>query len=363
MNKTVITILVLITLFVLTYFAFVFFESKPQSLQPNTDVLSQSPSTSPTIAYSKFVTEKGQDLYYQGKIYRSVGVNRYNLLTQSVNGVALGCANTFSEGEIDTTFSELHDIGVTSIRFWLFQSFTKSGQDTSRFDYVLSEANKYDIKVIPVFENHWADCTEGGVKSPSWYTSGYTSPYGGYSLSLRDYIGKIVPKYKDNPTILTWEIMNEASSTDIQGLYNFTTDVSSYVKSLDPNHLVSMSLGDKQESKSIYQELSSISSLDMLAYHDYDEETNALPDNLRDAMTVAKEDAKPSVVGESGISQTVSNRDDLFASKMQAFFANGGSMYLLWAYGDPYVTDDGFNFTSTNQLAQIVKQVSEKIQN
>src|SRR5581483_2810402 len=104
----------------------------------------------------------------------------------------------FSDGQLTTLFSQMHSLGITTVRFWLFQSFTKSGDDTSRFNYVLSLAKQNNIKVIPVLENHWADCTEGGEKDANWYASGYKSPYGTYPLSLNDYVKKIVPLYKND---------------------------------------------------------------------------------------------------------------------------------------------------------------------
>jgi endo-1,4-beta-mannosidase len=348
MNKTLLTIFIIFAILLLTTIMFV---NVKQDQLPATQHAQKS----------DFVTSVGQKLFVSGKQFRSIGVNRYNLLTRSVNGNTVGCANPFSEAEIDTMFSQLHSMGVTSIRFWLFQSFTNSGDDMSRFDYVLATATKYNIKVIPVLENHWKDCTENGDKNSDWYTSGYKAPYGAYQLSLKEYIAKVVPKYKDNPTILTWEIMNEATSTDYQSLHNFAQDISGYIKSLDSNHLVSLSLNEARESTADIERLVAIKTIDVLDYHDYENETNPLPNTLRDSLEIAKKNNKPLFVGESGIKETLINRVDLFDAKIHAFFQNGGAIYLLWSYGDSYITNDGFNFTFEGPVTKLVKQVADEI--
>lgn len=308
-----------------------------------------------------FVTARGQDLYLKGKVFRSVGVNRYNLLSRDAKNGQIGCANTFSEKQITQMFSQLHSMGVTSVRFWLFQSFTKNGKDLSRLDFVIKTATKYNIKLIPVFENHWKDCTEGGEKSASWYSSGYRKPYGKYVLSLNDYIGKIVPKYKNNTTILSWEIINEADVKDSDALVDFASDVSDSIKSLDPNHLVSISMFINGVSLSEYTEVSNIDTIDVLDYHDYDNDSKPLPDGLNDIIREAKIIHKPLFITESGIKNSVKDRSRLFKAKIDAFFKNGGSVYMIWSYGEPYITDDGYNFGSKDPVAGVVKKTATEI--
>ncbi len=255
----------------------------------------------------------------------------------------------------------LKSMGITSVRFWLFQSFTKSGEDLERFNYLIATAEKYNIKLIPVFENNWQDCTEGNIKSPSWYASEYKSPYGEYPLSLKEYISKVVPLYKDNPTILAWEIMNEANSEDYQALYAFAEDVSAHVKSLDANHLVTVGVSGTRESAEDYRKLSTIRTIDILDYHDYDNEGEPLPDTLASALAVSEEVGKPLVVGESGIRKSYGERTEPMKNKIDAFFEKGGAIYMIWSYGDTYITDDGFNFNSSDPVAGIVKQKAESL--
>ncbi len=318
-------------------------------------------SMSNTNVPDNFVTAKGKDLYIGSQKYRSVGVNRYNLLTHETRNGRLGCASPFTEEEIDTMFSQMQQLGITTVRFWLFQSATKSGEDLTRLDYVITVADKYGIKLIPVFENHWHNCTEGADKTPSWYASGYLSPSGGDPLSLKDYMGKIIPRYKNNPTILSWEIINEAREADERDLYAFAQDVSQYIKSLDSAHMVSLSMSTPKEAKSDYKTIRTIETIDILDYHDYHEDTDPLPASLLDHLKDSKAHNKPLLVGESGIKITESDRPNLFRAKMNAFFENGGDIYMIWSYGESYVTNDGYNFDISDPLAEVVKNTAREI--
>jgi hypothetical protein len=275
----------------------------------------------------------------------------------------VGCGGTFKESDLVTWFSELHNMGVTSVRFWLFQEFTKSGADLTRFNYILSLSQQYNVKLIPVFENHWKECTQGRAKTSSWYQSGYRSPYGSYPLSLKDYIGKIVPNYTDNPNILMWQIMNEAEDSDTTSFYNFAKDVSGYIKSLDKNHLVSFgTMGSGQPGSSVYKKIHSLSTIDVLEYHDYNHESTALPSTLIDRINDSISLNKPLIIGEAGInlsSFTVAQRTNYFNNKIAAYFNKNGSAYFIWSYRDMNGSEAGYVFNYTDPLVGIIKNFTK----
>lgn len=307
---------------------------------------------------SVFVTAENRDLYRNGLKFRSIGVNRYNLLSYKPNH----CANSFSNDEIDSMFSDFHELGITSVRFWMFQSFTAGGENLSRFNYILEKAKEYDLLLIPVFENHWADCTEGDVKSDSWYRSEYRQPYGNYPLSLKDYIGKIVPLFKNNPNILAWQIINEAENTDNDVLYEFAKDVSAYIKELDPIHLVSFGTTGTKISPEKYRSIHGIETIDILEFHDYDDIYNEIPDQLALRFEDSEALNKPLIVGESGIHNSISGRSDLISAKMNEFFKKGGAAYLLWSYGEPHMVDDGHNFDRSDPIAEVIKSTVKSLE-
>lgn len=317
----------------------------------------------PSIAATGFVTTSGRNLSLNGTTFKSVGVNRYNLLT--LGGTPfVGCGGTFKDSDLAAWFSELHNMGVTSVRFWIFQQFTKSGTDLNRFNYLLSLAQQYNVKLIPVFENQWADCTQGGKKTTGWYQSGYKAPYGTYTLSLKDYIGTIVPNYTDNPNILMWQIMNEAEDSDTTSFYNFAKDVSGYIKSLDKNHLVSFgTMGSGQPGSSVYTKIHALPTIDVLEYHDYNNVTTALPSTLADRINDSISLNKPLIVGEAGINMndgyTASQRATYFDNKLSAYFKNNGSNYLIWSYREVNAQDAGYEFNYTDPLVNVIKNYTK----
>src|SRR5665811_519020 len=77
------------------------------------------------------------------------------------------------------------------------------------------------------------------------------SPPVAETVSSRQWVQEVVSRYKNDPTIAMWQLMNEAeiktgdsssSCASTADLYNFATDVSGMVKSIDPNHLVNLCL-------------------------------------------------------------------------------------------------------------------------
>ena len=325
---------------------------------------------------SHFVGKDGRDLILHGKPFKSVGVNRYNLLTLGGDPY-VGCAGVFTDEDLASWFSELEGMGVTSIRFWVFQSFTRGGTDLSRFDYVLEQAREKGIKVIPVLENQWADCTEGGFKPAEWYRVGYKSPYGAYTLSYRDYVARIVEKYRNESTIMLWQLINEAE-TDHNILYSFTDDMAGLIKSIDRNHLVSLGTigsGQKGAQYTEYRVLHAIPTIDIVEYHDYHSENlpfpnfdnfNSLATRFSDAVTLDK----PIIMGESGIKSNCARGDcygqaeraALFQGKMNEFFSRGGAAYLLWSYRDHWQAPIGeFDFTPTDPLSGVLRAQTSQL--
>lgn len=325
---------------------------------------------------SSFVQRNGRQLILNGEDFKSIGVNRYNLLTTGGTPY-VGCAGVFSDADLVSWFSEVKNMGGTSVRFWLFQSFTKGGTDFTRLDYLLQLASENGIKVIPVLENQWADCTEAGYKTVEWYKDGYKSQYGTYALSYRDYVARVVSAYKNNPTIMLWQLMNEAE-TDHQALYTFAEDMTGLVKSLDSNHLVSLGTigsGQKGAQETQYRTLHAIPTIDVVEYHDYHAEEMPFPDydnfnslkvRFSDAITLDK----PMIMGESGIKAnclddkcyTTARRAELFRAKLDEFFKRGGAAYLLWSYRDHAgAPHDSFNFLPGDPLVSVMRNQAAKL--
>ncbi len=132
-----------------------------------------------------------------------------------------------------------------------------------KLDYALYQAEKHGIKLLITFTNYW-DAFGGmgqyikwaqelgitGLKKDDFYTNetlkGWYKDYvNGLLNHTNPYTGR---KLKDEPSVFAWELANEPRcNTDAQCkdniLYNWAKEMSEYVKSVDPNHMVA--LGDE----------------------------------------------------------------------------------------------------------------------
>lgn len=115
-----------------------------------------------------------------------------------------------------------------------------------RLDYAISAAERYGVKLVLPLLNNWDDL--GGINS-------YTTAFGGNSTSFytdqksqtasKNYIKFIVERYKKSSAIFAWELCNEPRCRGCppSTIYNWASDISAYIKSLDPRHMVT--LGDE----------------------------------------------------------------------------------------------------------------------
>ena len=132
-----------------------------------------------------------------------------------------------------------------------------------KLDYALYQAEKHGIKLLITFTNYW-DAFGGmgqyvkwaeelgitGLKKDDFYTNetlkGWYKDYvNGLLNHTNPYTGR---KLKDEPSVFAWELANDPRcNTDAQCkdniLYNWAKEMSEYVKSVDPNHMVA--LGDE----------------------------------------------------------------------------------------------------------------------
>ncbi|KXX66492.1 PKD domain-containing protein [Flammeovirga sp. SJP92] len=134
-------------------------------------------------------------------------------------------------------------------------------------DSIMAELEKRDLKCIPVFVNYWSDF--GGMQQYAQWTGGsannfFTDPqmkdiYKEYVKSWVTRTNTVTgKKYADDPTIFSWQLTNEARSTSATvGAYvQWADEMSTYIKTLDPYHMVSM--GDEGLFNYSYDEVNQI---------------------------------------------------------------------------------------------------------
>lgn len=123
-----------------------------------------------------------------------------------------------------------------------------------KVDSVIAEAGKRRLRLVIAFLDFW-DYTGGAQQMRAWYGSRDKSTFFfSDPRTKRDYrtwVSHVVQRvnpltglaYRDDPTIMAWELMNEGNASPEDLRLAWTAEMSAYVKSLDPNHLVSSGYG------------------------------------------------------------------------------------------------------------------------
>lgn len=192
------------------------------------------------------------------------GTNSYNQMVQRRRG------NT----GVDEVFEEMSARSMTLMRTWAFNDDAGSGacllcaparqltgterpsgfasEDTLRaLDQTLAVAAANNVRVVLTLVNNWTDY--GGMDRWTLWRFGYTSHDNFYTDAtirgwFREWIAVLVNRantvngrrYRDDPAIFAWELTNEARSADASAdsLNAWMGEMSAYIKSIDPNHLV-----------------------------------------------------------------------------------------------------------------------------
>jgi mannan endo-1,4-beta-mannosidase len=202
------------------------------------------------------------------EVFYFVGTNNYWLMQQRAYGSTC----------VDAAFDSAVAAGVKVIRTWGFADGYAYTNPTDpvilqrspgvyeehafqAMDYVIWQAREHGIKLIITLVNNWDDY--GGMNQyVAWaglsnHDDFYTDDTikGWYKNYLHNFVNRpnfySDPQnpdnrilYKDDPTIMAWELANEAQMTnrknDKSGLSMaaWYDEMSTYLKSEDPNHLV-----------------------------------------------------------------------------------------------------------------------------
>ncbi|HMQ67663.1 MAG TPA: cellulase family glycosylhydrolase [Ignavibacteria bacterium] len=200
-----------------------------------------------------FISSVNGRLYSDGKPFRFIGANMYEL------------ANVDS-ATTELMLRDAADEGFRVVRFWNFHPVSKD-----KLKEICEFAKAYKLYVIPVLAD-----TTGFLQSfsidPDWYRSGYKKIF-------LPYIIEMVSSFQNANEIMLWEIINEPFTESFQDMFNFAKAVSETIRTEDPNHLISIGtiggIGDKfgnsfsRFSLSGFEKLYSIKTLDAVSLHDY----------------------------------------------------------------------------------------------
>jgi mannan endo-1,4-beta-mannosidase len=332
----------------------------PASIATSTPTPAATPKT--TSATAGFIQRRGTALVLNGAPHRLVGINVYTAFWGS----------RYAYSNDLTTALPVLSGKVNVARVWGVQAsaITDGVRDWTDWDAGLALFAKYGIKVIVVLTDQWHGypVTDSATnRSIDWYRDGYKTTVEGVS-TYRDWVIEAVTRYKDNPTIAVWQLVNEGEARNADGtcvradaanaLRAFADDMARLIKSIDPNHLVGLGTiaGECGSNEADYAYIHAGPDIDVMDWHDYGINSDGAPDpghplgvdNAECGFTVSRARAvangKVFIVGEAGINWsafgiTRAERAALFDAKLAAQFAAGSQGELLFHWHDAPMTD------------------------
>lgn len=296
-----------------------------------------------------FVSRSGTNLTLNGAPYRFTGFNIYN------GNSRWNCWYQMADGRFGAALDAIGG-GQEAVRIWFFQRLatTNGGRDWAAFDSTLAAARARGVRVIATLTDHWGACEDGVRKTDAWYAGGYANAVAASdTTTYKNWVREVTSRYRNDPTILMWQLVNEAETPRADGscaaktvLYNFAADMGAVVKAADPNHLLSLgTIGDGQcgAQGPDYQYVHSVPQIDVCEFHDYGRPTSAMPGDAYNGLATRLQQCgalgKPLFVGEMGIQVqeaggSTGTRAAYFDAKFRAQFGAGVDGILVWNWND-----------------------------
>ncbi|GLT58006.1 hypothetical protein SLA2020_309330 [Shorea laevis] len=332
-------------------------------------------------ADDRFVTTTGVQLMFRGSPFYGNGFNAYWLMYMA--------SDPSQRSKVSLAFQEARQHGLRIGRTWAFRDggdralqYSPGSYNEQVFqglDFVISEAEKHRIKLILSLVNNY-DAYGGKKQYVNWarergqsirsdddfFTNSVTV------LTRRNTFTGVL--YKDDPTIMAWELMNEPRCQSDQSgktIQAWITEMASHVKSIDGKHLLEAGLeGFYDQSSSQKQENNpsflvgtdfiannQIPGIDFATVHSYPESwfpgfsfqrqieflNNWLNNHTQDAQNILH---KPVLFAEFGKSlrtpgSSLKQRDELFRTVYSATYSSasrsgaavGGLFWQLFTEG------------------------------
>ncbi|HEX7544216.1 MAG TPA: cellulase family glycosylhydrolase [Candidatus Limnocylindrales bacterium] len=342
-----------------------------------------------------FVKRDGSDLKLNGRQFDFLGTNNYYLMYSSplmVNDVLnAAAANGFT---VMRTWGWLDQTPKNNIVFQTFSGGTATYNDgatgLTNLDYVVAQAGKDGLKLVIPFTGNWGDfggmdtyvTAVGGTHHDDFYTNAQAKIlFKAWISHLLNHVNSITGvAYKDDPTIMTWELANEprcvGSSSALPRSANCTTatitgwaaEMSAYIKSIDKKHLTSSGsegelciAGSTDWTRNCGEgvdelAISKLPTIDVMSYHLYPDPNSWNKDMawtttwIQDHIKLAKKIGKPSMLGEFGTKNQVT-RNVTYQSWTDTVRNSGGNGALFWILtgiqddGTLYPDYDGYRIT------------------
>ncbi|CAN1309742.1 Mannan endo-1,4-beta-mannosidase 5 [Linum perenne] len=227
---------------------------------PPSPLVFSSSSSSSSSSWS-FVEAKNAQFLVKGNPFLFNGFNSYWMMTV--------VAQPSEKHKVTQVFEQAKATGLTVCRTWAFSDGSSSSTEQplqispgvysepvfQGLDFVISEARRNGIRLILTLTNNYKDFG-GRPQYVSWARSlgipvstdddFYTHPV--LKWYYKNHINRVLTRintftgfsYKDDPTIMAWELINEPRCDVDQS--GWVQEMASYVKSIDSNHLLAVGM-------------------------------------------------------------------------------------------------------------------------
>lgn len=373
-------------------------------------------STITIFPQNQFVITRDSKFMLNGKDLKFFGFNAYYLQTNA--------ADSRKRYIVDDVFSFAKNAGFKVIRTWAFNNNSDSvyprvisskphellEQGLVGLDYIVAKAKEYDLLLILTLANNFPDY--GGIEQYIRWANQYLAPPSLQPFShnhfftddsitswYKFYIGSILNRvntfngflYKDDPTIFSFELINEASNSGfsyshIKKWYEKTLE---YFKSLDTNHLLTTGEIGFDVDASRYSNLnffyngsdflfngskgtsfavnSALPKIDYTSIHSYPEAWNMNAKAgitwIKDHTQISEEIDKPIIVGEFGVKQ---NKIVVYEDWLNEVKKSKSKSAIVWHYvHNDVINNDGYGFNEFNSpelvnlFKDFIKDVAE----
>lgn len=283
-----------------------------------------------------------------------------------------------SDDDVEQAMSQIAKSGLKVTRVWAFGN-ANSGTDQpvyfqfldtakktitinegtngiARLDAAVAAAEKHNIQLVLPMLNNWDDL--GGINTYCAYFGCTHETFWTHAeaqKAYKDYVSFIVNRYKDSPAIFSWQLCNEprCQNCDTSVLTSWATEVSSFIKSLDSKHRVS--LGDEgwlcSDDSSLgyayscsegidFEANLKIPTLDYGTVHMYPIGWgyNYPWGNqwIRDHAALAGKYGKPIVLEEYGVESTTSNRTAVLQEWQETIMSGDTAYDSFWQFGTKF---------------------------
>jgi mannan endo-1,4-beta-mannosidase len=328
-----------------------------------------------------FVRRDGSKLTLNGKEFRFGGTNNYYLMYMSQFMV---------DDVIDTAAAQ----GFTVLRTWgnleignqdgsnsingksngvYFQywngtapAYNDGADGMQKLDYVIYKAGQKGLKLIIPFTNNWNafGSADQYVRwaNGQYHDQFYTDPVieGWFKNWISHLLNRVNTytgiQYKNDPTIMTWELVNEprckytdayptSGNCTTKTLVKWADEISTYTKKIDKNHLVSV--GDEgfycNPKSTDWKEncgegddviaFTKLKNIDVMSYHLYPElwgtdiawGTEWIKRHTEDARKIGK----PAMLGEFGITDK-NTRNPVYRKWTDTILKSDATGALFW---------------------------------